>query len=95
MLYIFISKKVSGEGLFNIFSVWPRVFQILWSVLFNLPYIPLDRDFDFLIDFVSCTLPISSPFNQMALAELGELKTKLQELLDMGYIHQMFHLGVL
>jgi len=47
---------------------------------------PLDRDIDFGMDLLSGTQPISIPPYRMASAEVRELKEKLQELLDKGFI---------
>ncbi|XP_055800334.1 uncharacterized protein LOC129869722 [Solanum dulcamara] len=48
--------------------------------------VPQDRDIDFSIDLESGTKPISIPPYCMALAELIELKDKLQDLLSKGFI---------
>ena len=50
------------------------------------PGLPLERELDFPIDLVPGTPPISLPPYRMALAELKELKTQLQELVDGGFI---------
>ncbi|OMO86567.1 reverse transcriptase [Corchorus capsularis] len=52
----------------------------------ELPGLPPDREFDFAIDVVPGTNPISIPPYRMAPAELRELKIQLQELLDKGFI---------
>ena len=52
----------------------------------DLPGLPPEREIDFPIDLVPGTAPISLPPYIMAPAELKELKTQLQELLDMGFI---------
>ena len=52
----------------------------------ELPGLPPVREFDFEIDLVPGTNPISIPPYRMAPAELRELKTQLQELLDKGFI---------
>ncbi|XP_070040948.1 uncharacterized protein [Nicotiana tomentosiformis] len=52
----------------------------------DLPGMPPDRYIDFCIDLVSGTQPISIPLYCMAPAELNELKEKLQELFDKGFI---------
>ena len=47
-----------------------------------LPY----REIEFMIELVPGTAPISKAPYRMAPAELAELKTQLQELLDKGWI---------
>ena len=51
----------------------------------DLPGLPLERELDFPIDLVPGTAPISLPPYRMAPAELKELKTQLQELVDRGF----------
>ncbi|KAH0641913.1 hypothetical protein KY290_033526 [Solanum tuberosum] len=48
---------------------------------------PPNRDIDFCIDLEPGTRPISIPPYRMAPAELRELKSEIQELLDKGVIH--------
>ena len=50
------------------------------------PGLPPEREIDFPIDLVPSTAPISLPPYRMAPAELKELKTKLQEMVDRGFI---------
>ena len=52
----------------------------------DLPGLPPDRDVEFTIDLLSGTDPISLTPYKMAPAELRELKTQLQELVDKGFI---------
>ena len=52
----------------------------------DLPGLPPEREIDFPIDLVSGTAPISLPPYRMAPAELKELKTQLQDLVDRGFI---------
>ena len=52
----------------------------------ELPGIPPEREIDFSIDLTPGTTPISKAPYRMATAELQELKTQLQELLEKGYI---------
>ena len=52
----------------------------------DLPGLPPEREIDFPIDLVPGTTPISLPPYRMAPAELKELKTQLQELVDRGFI---------
>ena len=52
----------------------------------DLPGLPPKREIDFPIDLVPSTAPISLPTYTMASAELKELKTQLQELVDKGFI---------
>ena len=52
----------------------------------DLPSLPPERGIDFPIDLVHGTAPISLPPYRMAPAELKELKTQLQEMVDRGFI---------
>ena len=52
----------------------------------DLPGLPPEREIDFPIALVPGTAPISLPPYRMAPAELKELKTQLQELVDRGFI---------
>ena len=52
----------------------------------ELPGLPPRREIDFTIDLQAGTSPISMAPHRMAPAELRELKTQLQELLDRGFI---------
>ena len=52
----------------------------------DLPGLPLEREIDFPIDLVLGTAPISLPPYRMVPAELKELKTQLQDLVDRRFI---------
>ena len=52
----------------------------------DLPGLPLEREIDFPIDLVLGTAPISLPPYRIAPVELKELKARLQELVDGGFI---------
>ena len=52
----------------------------------ELPGIPLKREVDLSIEIVSGTTPVSRAPYSMAPAELKELKVRLQELLDKGFV---------
>ena len=52
----------------------------------DLPGLPLDRDVELAIDMMPGTAPISKASYRMAHAEMKELKTQLQELLDKCFI---------
>ena len=52
----------------------------------ELPFIPLEREVDLAIEIVPGTVPMSRAPYRMALTELKELKSQLQELLDKGFI---------
>ena len=65
----------------------PRVVCEYEDVFSNeLPGLPTQRDVDFTIKLHPGTSPISITLHKMAPAELQELKVKLQELLDKGFI---------
>ena len=46
----------------------------------------LDRELEFKIELLLGSTPIFIPLYKMALAELKELKTQLQDLIDKGFI---------
>lgn len=52
----------------------------------DIPSLPPMREIDFTIDLLPGTTPISQTPYQMAPAELQELKTQLQELVDKGFV---------
>ena len=52
----------------------------------NLPRLPPDRELEFGIDLLLGSALISIPLYRKALAELKELKTQLQDLVDKGFI---------
>ena len=52
----------------------------------ELPGIPLEREVDLSIEIMPGTAPVSRAPYRMALAELKELKIRLQELLDKGFV---------
>lgn len=54
----------------------------------ELPGLPPVREIDFSIELLPGTMLISQAPYRMAPAELKELKTQLQELLDKGFIHR-------
>ena len=63
---------------------------VVWDFLDVFPDdllgLPPEREIDFPIDLVPGIATISLPPYRMALAELKELKTQLQELVDRGFI---------
>ena len=52
----------------------------------ELPGIPLEREVDLSIEIMKATVPMSRELYKMALTEMKELKSQLQELLDKGFI---------
>jgi len=52
----------------------------------EVPGLPPNREIEFMKELVPSTAPISKALYCMVLAELAELKTQLQELLDKGLI---------
>ena len=64
----------------------PIMREFLDVFLDDLPRLPPDREIDFSIDLISSTGPISKILYRMALVELRELKDKIQDMLDKGFI---------
>ena len=52
----------------------------------DLPGLPPDLELEFRIELLSGSALISIPLYRMAPAELKELKTQLQDLVDKGFI---------
>ena len=52
----------------------------------DLPRLPPDRELEFGIELLSGSAPIFIPPYKMAPAELKELNTQLQDLVDKGFI---------
>ena len=78
-----IEQKLSPEDV-PVVQDFLKVFQ---EELLGLPTV---TEFDFAIDLVPGTAPISKTPYRMAPAELKELKTQLQELLDKGFVRPSF-----
>ena len=64
----------------------PVVMEFLEVFPEDLPRLRPDREIEFCIELIPGTAPISKTPYRMAPAELKELKTQLQELLDKGFI---------
>ena len=84
MLWVLMRSRCSsvtriGSGKYTIVREFPGVFQ-------EVPRLPPEREIEFAIDLVLGMTPISKTPYCMAPAELAELKTQLQELLDKGLI---------
>jgi Retroviral aspartyl protease/RNase H-like domain found in reverse transcriptase/Reverse transcriptase (RNA-dependent DNA polymerase)/Integrase zinc binding domain/Retrotransposon gag protein/Zinc knuckle len=75
-----LNKEAPDISKVSIVGEFPDVFPE------ELPGLPPDRDVEFTIDIVSGTTPVSKAPYRMAPAELKELKSQLQELLDAGFI---------
>ena len=78
----FITEDKRSQGVEDIPIVWefPDVFPE------EIPGLPPIREIDFTIELLPGTAPISIAPYRMTPAELGELKTQLQELLDKGFV---------
>jgi len=78
----FITEDKRFQGVEEIPIVWefPDVFPE------EIPGLPPVREIDFTLELLQGTAPISIAPYRMAPAELGELKTQLQELLDKGFV---------
>ena len=78
----FISEDKKSMGVDEIPMVceFPDVFP------YEIPGLPLVREIDFTIELAPGTAPIFKSPYRMTPAELRELKTQLQELLDKGFI---------
>ena len=81
-LALILDSKREQVNLGNILVIreFPDVFPE------ELPRVPPEREVDLSIEVVQGTTPISRTSYRMALTELKELKTQLQELLDKGFI---------
>jgi len=81
-LYNVVETKTPEVSLRNIPIVqeFPDVFAE------EIPGMPPPREVEFCIDFIPGATPISRALYRMALAELKELKTQLDELVEKGYI---------
>ena len=64
----------------------PIVQEFLTVFLEHLIGLPPDYEIEFLIEVILGTAPISKAPYRMAPAELKELETQLQELIDKGFI---------
>ena len=67
-------------------------FQVVFSK--DLPGLPPDRELKFGIKLLPGSALISIPSYRMALAELKELKTQLQDLVYKGFIRPSVFFGV-
>ncbi|XP_070007670.1 uncharacterized protein [Nicotiana sylvestris] len=74
------SAEVPSIDSVSVVHEFPEVFHL------ELPGMPPDRNIDFCIDLAPGTQPISILSYHMAPPELKELKEKLQELLEKGFI---------
>ena len=64
----------------------PMVYEFLNVFPKDLPGVPLDRDVEFTIELEPSTAPISWCPYRMAPKELVEMKKRLEELLEKGFI---------
>ena len=64
----------------------PIVLEFSNVFLEDLPGLPLDRELEFCIDLLPGLALIFIPLYRMAQAKLKELKTRLQDLVDKGFI---------
>ena len=64
----------------------PVVCEFSDMFLDDLPGLPLDKEFEFEIDLLSGSTPVSIPPYKMTPIELKELKVQLQDLVDKGFI---------
>jgi hypothetical protein len=75
----FIPKEFVGDNI-SVVRDFPDVFPE------ELPWMPPDREAEFVIDLLPGTAPISKPPYMMSVEELKELKKQLTELQKVGYI---------
>ena len=78
----FITEDKQSQGVEDI----PVVCEFSDVFPKEIPGLPLVREVEFTIELMPGTAPISIASYRMALAELGELKLQLQELLKKGFI---------
>jgi hypothetical protein len=76
----FIPEEFIGDNI-RVVRDFPDVFPE------ELPGMPPDREVEFVIDLLPGTAPISKRPYRMYVEELKELKKKLTELQEAGYIH--------
>ena len=73
------TPKITLDGM-------PVVREFSDVFLENLPGLPPDIELEFEMELLSSSAPVSKPLYRMALVELKELKTQLQDLVDNGFI---------
>ena len=78
-----VIEKSSSEVTLDNVSV---VYEFLDVFPKDLSSLPLDRELEFGIELLLGSAPISIPLYKITLAELKELKTQLQDLVDKGFI---------
>ncbi|XXG88324.1 hypothetical protein AAC387_Pa12g0548 [Persea americana] len=78
--FISEDKKSTGVGEIPVVCEFPDVFPD------EIPGLPPIREIDFTIELAPGIAPISRAPNRMAPAELRELNTQLEELLDKGFV---------
>ncbi|XP_017617781.2 uncharacterized protein LOC108462328 [Gossypium arboreum] len=83
---VFLAYIIDTRGSEPKLEQLPVVNEFPDVFLEELPCLPPDREVEFVIDVVLEIAPISVTPYRMAPAELKELKTQLQELLDKGFI---------
>ncbi|KAH0678949.1 hypothetical protein KY284_020034 [Solanum tuberosum] len=81
-----VSLKVTSADLEELEMSDPVVNEFPKVFPEDLPGVPLEREIDFVKDLLPDTQPILIPPYIMASAELKELKEKLKDLLDKGFI---------
>jgi hypothetical protein len=74
------SKEVNPIEAIKVVSEFPEVFPE------DLPGMPPERKVEFAIELIPGTAPISKRANRVSEPELVELKKKIDELLEKGYI---------
>jgi hypothetical protein len=73
-------EEIKPSEAMNVVSEFPDVF------LEELPGMPPERRFEFAIELIPCTAPISKKAYRVSRLEFVELKKQIDELLEKGYI---------
>lgn len=88
--FIFLSHVVDMQGKGNEIKDIPQVFDYLDVFPEELPGIPPVIQDEFCIDLISCAAPVARSPYRLAPLEMQKLSTKLQELIDKGFIQPRF-----
>lgn len=80
---------IAAQRLENISIVYEFLVVFLPKLITMLP----EREVEFIIDMVPKIMPISKAPYRMVSAELKELKKQLRDVLNKGFVRQVYRLG--